>query len=280
MRKSISKKTMKQFSRRLLKSFNSRYAYSQKGVDASYWIKKQWEKIVSPRPDITIESFDHDDWSQISVIATIPGSENSNDVVILGAHLDSTSSRDGSMTPDKPAPGADDDASGITVITEALRSIINTGYRPRKTIQIQAYAVEELGLIGSRDIAKTYLNEGYWNVVGMVQFDMVGYKGNEKAIMLTEDFSNVDHSRFLCDLVAKYMPRIQCRLFKCRYGCSDHAAWYEQGFPATLASEAGNNPYYHKETDTFKTIDKKYMVSFAKMAVVYLAELAKGTCEK
>ena len=112
----------------------------------------------------------------------------------------------------------------------------------------------------------------------MTTFDMVGYKGKSKGIWLTKDFSNEDHSRFLCDLVDEYMSGTKCGLFKCRYGCSDHAAWYEQGFPATLASEAGNNPYYHTESDTYQNIDINYMVDFTKMAAVYLTELAKGNC--
>ena len=148
--------------------------------------------------------------------------------------------------------------------------------------QIHAYGIEEMGYLGSRDIAKNYTQGGFWNVLGMAQFDMVGYKGKSKGIGLNTECSNEDHSRFLCDLVDEYMSGTKCAFheedFTCRHGRSDHAAWYEQGYPASFASEAEFNPYYHTESDTYQNIDIKYMSDFAKMAVVYLSELAKGSC--
>ena len=76
------------------------------------------------------------------------------------------------------------------------------------------------------------------------------------------------------------MSGTKCGFFKSE-GRSDHVPWYQHGFPATLASEPGSflkNPYYHTESDTYQNIDIKYMSDFAKMAVVYLSELAKGSC--
>ena len=284
MKSCIKQNSMNSFAKTFINRFNSRYANSFTGIEAPFWIKREWEEIAKRRSDISTQIFEHPGWAQPSVIATIQGSEGGNDLVILGAHLDSTSIRDGPMTADKPAPGADDDASGIVVITEALRAIVRSNYKPKKTVQIHAYAIEELGLFGSRDIAKRYSQEGFWNVIGMTTFDMVGYKGKSNGIWLTKYYSNVDHSRFLCELVDEYMSGTKCALYGEDWrwhGASDHRAWYEQGFPSTFASEASgirNNPYYHTESDTYQTIDMKYVADFAKLAVVYLSELAKGNC--
>jgi leucyl aminopeptidase len=71
------------------------------------------------------------------------------------------------------APGADDNASGIAVVTETLRAIIASGFKPKRTIKFIGYAAEEVGLRGSKAIAQDYKNQGL-NIVGVAQFDMVG----------------------------------------------------------------------------------------------------------
>lgn len=71
-----------------LTSFNNRYYTSQTGVDASQWLQSYWQQIASVRSDITIESYQHS-WAQSSVIVTIAGAENADEIVIIGGHLDS-----------------------------------------------------------------------------------------------------------------------------------------------------------------------------------------------
>ena len=56
--------------------------------------------------------------------------------------------------------GLDDDGSGLMVLYEILRVIIETGYKPEKNVQLHAYASEELGLLGSDQIANDYKSEG------------------------------------------------------------------------------------------------------------------------
>ena len=64
------------------------------------------------------------------------------------------------MTEDKPAPGLDDDGSGVMVLLEILRVVVETGFKPQKNVQIMAFASEEVGLLGSDQIAKDYKSKG------------------------------------------------------------------------------------------------------------------------
>ena len=57
-------------------------------------------------------------------------------------------------------PGLDDDGSGVMVLFEILRVIVETGYKPQKNVQIMSYASEELGLLGSDQIAEDYKSKG------------------------------------------------------------------------------------------------------------------------
>ena len=64
------------------------------------------------------------------------------------------------MTEDKPAPGLDDDGSGVMVLLEILRVVVETGFKPQKNVQLMAFAAEEVGLLGSDQIANDYKSEG------------------------------------------------------------------------------------------------------------------------
>jgi len=128
-----------------LSDFYNRYYQVQSGVEASNWIKDQWTEMSTSRSDISVELFEHTNWAQPSVIATITGTTTPNEVVVIGGHLDSIN---GGSPSSGRAPGADDNASGIAVITEALNTIIATGYKPARTVMIMGYAEEEVGLRG------------------------------------------------------------------------------------------------------------------------------------
>ena len=210
----------------------------------------------------------------------IPGNSQNDGIVILGAHIDTINMIE--LSNDMIAPGADDDASGVAILTEVLRAIVMTKYKPEKTIHLMGFAVEEIGLVGSREIASEYRRKGK-NVVGMLNFDMAGYNKHNglNDICISKDrLSNSNQTSFLVDLMNQYLPRLNYQYTHCPFGCSDHASWMENSFPAVMACEctdAVRNPNYHMPSDVVETINEDYMSNFARLGVYYLAELAKGT---
>ena len=75
-----------------------------------------------------------------NAVAEIPGTDLKEEVVMLGAHLDSWHS----------ATGATDNAIGCAVMMEAVRILRRIGAQPRRTIRIALWSGEEQGLLGSR----------------------------------------------------------------------------------------------------------------------------------
>ena len=288
MAKTVSPTRMRSFIKSLTAKFPNRYCYEDigpistclYGSKASNWIKEEWKTITSSRRDIRVENYVHSKYAQNSIIVTIPGNGQNDGIVILGAHIDTTLR--GDLSPNMIAPGADDNASGVAVLTEVLRAIVRTKYKPEKTIHLIGFAVEEIGFPGSREIASEYRRKGK-NVVGMLNFDMVGYNKQNglNDICITRDrLSNHAQSSFLVDLMNQYLPRLNHQFIECRPPCSDHAGWTENSFPAGMACEctdAVRNPNYHMPSDVVETINKDYMSNFARLGVYYIAELAKGT---
>ncbi|HEY3568451.1 MAG TPA: M20/M25/M40 family metallo-hydrolase [Thermoanaerobaculia bacterium] len=84
-----------------------------------------------------------------SVVGEIPGREKPEEVVLLGAHLDSWDL----------GTGAIDDAAGIAIVMEAARRIAELPRKPRRTIRVVLFANEEFGTSGARSYAAAHKDE-------------------------------------------------------------------------------------------------------------------------
>lgn len=258
-----------------LSAFQNRYYKSQSGVDASNWLFATWSEMAKERPDIAVEQFTHAGYPQKSVMLRIAGSDKPNESIVLGAHLDSILvSR---MSDTAIAPGADDDASGVASLTEALRSMLELGYRPKRSIHLVAYAAEEVGLRGSQDIARAF-KQGNSAVVGVLQLDMTNYKGAANDFYLFTDYTDSKQNAFLAQLVAAYLPDLKVGYDKCGYACSDHASWQALGFPTSMPFEssfARDNPAIHTAKDTFANSGGQatHALKFARLAAAFAIEL-------
>jgi len=89
----------------------------------------------------------HEDTDAYNVLAEIPGADSAlrNEVVLVGAHLDSWHT----------ATGATDNADGVAGVMEAMRILSAIKARPRRTIRVALWGGEEQGLLGAR----AYVNE-------------------------------------------------------------------------------------------------------------------------
>jgi leucyl aminopeptidase len=256
-----------------LSNYNNRYYTSSTGAESANWLKNQWASMSSQRSDINVELYNHS-WQQPSVIATITGTSNSSEVVIVGGHLDSINLSSPSTG---RSPGADDNASGIAVVTETLRAIIASGFKPKRTIKFIGYAAEEVGLRGSKAIAQDYKNQGM-DIVGVAQFDMVGYKGTaNKDIVFMTDFTSSSQNTFMTQLIDTYLSDISYGYDQCGYGCSDHASWHNQGYPASMPFESNMsdiNSSIHTASDS--NFNSAHALKFARLSATFIAELAKS----
>lgn len=258
-----------------LSNFVNRYYTTTAGNDASNWLKTKWTNIAAGRSDIVVTQFAHTGYNQKSVIATINGTDNGSEVIVIGGHLDSIVG--GGTGESTRAPGADDDASGIASMTEALRAMVAAGYKPRRTIKFIGYAAEEVGLRGSQAIAQNFKANNV-NVVGVMQLDMTNYKGSASDIFIYTDYTDSLQNDYLAKLITTYLPTMTIGYDRCGYGCSDHASWTAQGYPASLPFEASfnqSNPYIHSANDTYANSGNQaaHALKFSRLAAAYAVEL-------
>lgn len=258
-----------------LSTFVNRYYTTTGGTDASNWLRTKWAGMAAGRSDISVTQFAHSGYNQKSVIVTINGTDNASEVIVLGGHLDSING--GGTGETTRAPGADDDASGIASMTEALRAMIAAGYKPRRTIKMIGYAAEEVGLRGSAAIAQNFKANNI-NVVGVMQLDMTNYKGSASDIYIYTDYTNAAQNGFVAKLIETYQPTLTIGYDRCGYGCSDHASWHAQGFAASMPFETAmsqSNRFIHTANDTFANAggQANHSLKFARLAASFAMEL-------
>ena len=263
-----------------LQDYGTRHHETTQAEDAVYDLQAKWDALISAagRADISTRIYNHQNTPMPSVILTIDGANTPDEFVIIGGHLDSTSFWD-----IYDAPGADDNASGISSLNEMIRVLLAKNFVPNRTIEIMAFAAEEIGLVGSAEIAAEYASNGI-NVAAYVQFDMTGYKGSNEDVWISTDYYNSSElNDFLASLMDHYngsgAHAFNYNYTECGYGCSDHASWADNGYDAAFPFEADfndSNPNIHTEADLYSFFDTpEHSAKFTKLGLEFLIEAAK-----
>jgi carboxypeptidase Q len=118
------------------------------GTPALTMAAEQWNRIARilvAKKDVELEinvknTFHDDAMTQWNTTAEIPGTDKKDELVMVGAHLDSWHA----------GTGATDNGAGTIVMMEAVRILKALGVQPRRTIRIGLWSGEEQGLLGSQ----------------------------------------------------------------------------------------------------------------------------------
>ncbi len=243
-------------------------------VDA---LKARIEEMVKDAPHaFEVSLVAHTATPQKSLRVRIPGSTRPNEIVVLGGHLDSINMSGGH------APGADDNASGSSNLLEAIRVLLQQK-QPERTLEFFFYAGEEGGLLGSAEIAKDYKTRKL-DVIGVLQLDMTLFPGaGEMTLGSMTDFTSAWMRAYLADLNSTYLG-FKIVEDRCGYGCSDHASWHRQGFPAIMPFEATFNTMNRDIHTTRDTVTPKssfkHSTHFARLALALALDLGNSSARQ
>ena len=115
---------------------------------------EQWDRIarlLEQKKDVELElnvanTFYDNDFLQYNTVAEIPGADKRDELVMVGAHLDSWHA----------GTGATDNGAGTVVMMEAMRILKALDAKPRRTIRIGLWTGEEQGLLGSQNYVQQH----------------------------------------------------------------------------------------------------------------------------
>ena len=185
-----------------------------------------------------------------------------------------------------PAPGADDNGTGVVLLLETAR--ILSGRSFPFSIRFIAFSGEELGLWGSRSYARRAGARGD-RVLGVLNFDMIGFNDLAERIELVTNPS----SAWIVDLMVaagqRYDLGLRTDVLEDRFaGLSDHAPFWAEGYDAILAIEnylptdstsAGVvdgayriNTHYHTVADLPDSINWELVTGVTRLTLATLAQ--------
>lgn len=230
-------------------------------------------------------------------------------MIVVCCHLDSTANREESYekTVD-PAPGADDNGSGLTAVLSIAKLLSPYRGQLTHTIRFCFFNAEEVGLKGSLAYAHI-LKDKDIPIKAVINIDMMGY--NSDRIRTFEIHAGYYDPRIrdlcvpLAELIKQYAENLgklgPAQIYKGtvqggphdfdrdRYdpaiARSDHFSFQQEGFPACHISEdffanypiesgSDPNPNYHRYGD--KVIDFSYCADIVSAAALAIKELASN----
>ncbi len=254
-----------------LQSFQTRFTYTQGNTDAGNWLYDYFSNLGL---EVERHRFTWSTHTEDNIVARIRGRTLPDEIVGISAHFDSTSEQ-----PYTLAPGADDDASGISAVLEAAWIFRN--YQFERTVEFWCFNAEEQIRRGSRALAADYVAAGK-TVYAVVNSDMIGYWPTGWARDLDVVYEPV--SQWLANKVIsacdRYVgiPASKHLSGMCR---DDHISFTDLGIAAVSlmdcwdAHNGGNEntPYYHTSGDTIDTLNLDCMTQAVQVNMAAVAEL-------
>jgi len=177
-----------------------------------------------------------------NTVAEIRGSEKPDEVVIIGAHLDSWDLGTGST----------DNGTGSMAVLEAARALAKLNLKPKRTIRFVLFSGEEQGLYGSQEYVKAHKND-----LEKISAVLVHDTGTGR--VLTLGLHDNYQDRELVDQVLA--PLRELKLMEPRMARSfgtDHLSFDEVGVPGffCMQDRAEYNLTHHSQSDTFDKVWK------------------------
>ena len=226
--------------------------------------------------EVSSHPFDAFGGTYRNVIATLPASSRADrqegaPPVIIAAHYDTVPG----------SPGADDNASGLAVILEVAHSLREVSLN--REVRFIGFCLEEANLLGSLAYA-AQLKAAKQEITGAVVLECVGYARSEEGsqqvppgipitVPSVGNFLAIIGNTTSAELTAvveraakRHVPAVALvvpgngeLLPDTRR--SDHAAFWDYGYPAVMLTDTANfrNPHYHQPTDTLDTLDLSFL---------------------
>lgn len=189
-----------------------------------------------------------------------------DEVIILGAHLDHLGRCYEIM------PGANDNASGISVILGVAEAMAGCQIKPRRSVLFLCFGAEEQGVVGS----KYYLEHPAFpldKTAAFINLDGVGC-GDKLRALAAENFPSL--WKFIEETNQKYIHRVIDAIYFANLARPrlDAARFMWKGVPTISFSASGATSYYHVTKDNIETITPEILEDLAQLLFVALLDMA------
>jgi len=190
---------------------------------------------------VKISAEESDQFTSHNVIAEIPGTDLADEIILIGAHIDSWAL----------GTGANDNGCNVALVMDIARQMKRLGTKPRRTIRFALWNGEEQGFFGSHAYTLDHADE-----LDQHQMAMSIDIGSGKIIGF---FTNGDERHY--DQLDRYLAAVSAlgpylHIPNAIVG-TDNLDFLLQGIPNLVAN---HKPYnyglnYHASSDTYDKVD-------------------------
>lgn len=225
------------------------------------------DKGVPVKVELHVETRFHDETTEngFNVVAELPGTDLAGEIVMIGAHFDSTHA----------ATGATDNAAGSAAMMEAMRILAAVGVKPRRTIRIALWGGEEQGLIGSREYVRAHFGDARTMALAPAHAKLSAYfnldngTGRIRGVWLQENLAVAPiFEQWMAPLgdlgVTTLGPR--------SVGGTDHLSFDAIGLPGFQFIQDRleyQSRTHHSNMDVYDRVQREDMVQMAIVAAVF-----------
>jgi carboxypeptidase Q len=196
-----------------------------------------------------------------NTVAEIKGSSKPDEVVIIGAHLDSWDL----------GTGATDNGTGSAAVMEAARALAKSGLEPRRTIRFILFTGEEQGLCGSHAYVTAHKDE-----MGKISGVLVHDTGTSRVISI--GMMGFFEDREVMEKVVAPMKDLGLLEPSLRsLNGSDHNSFDAVGVPGFWAiQDVGDYPKtHHSQADTFDRVKPDELMQGAQVLATWAYNVAQ-----
>jgi hypothetical protein len=237
------------------------------------------------------------DTPQVNVMGLVRARSESQGLFLLTAHYDATGKSTEGWDPFlDPAPGADDNASGVACLVEAARVLpaLDLPF----DVGLVAFGSEEsfgpataVPLEGSRAFARA-LDESDTYILGVINCDMIAYNPLRKKMDIVSNASSLWISDLLAAAADSLAPDLLVKPILAPLSAnSDHASFWTIGEDAVLVIENQfpdradslpdgtpvypKNPHYHTVHDSLGTLNLDLACDVTSVVIGAVERLAR-----
>ena len=248
----------------LVKSAESRYISSPSIHSAGDFIATKFREFGL---DVQVDEFHpfESPSSLRNVIGRIIGSTSES--ILVGAHYDD-------LPTAGPAPGADDNASGVATLLSVAEAL--SGTKPKRNIVFVAFSGEEQGTLGSHHFAETRASG--FNIKEAIILDQNGNPGTSRRVILETLGESPANQRIIDTLADSMDSGLNDPVVNYHGFGSDHVPLSHSGIPSVLVIESENmkfaKEYGHTSKDNLSNIDASFGSSIAQTVLQAVVRLA------
>lgn len=270
-----------------LSLYPTRHTKSQWINDAADWLKNKLESIGYENVFFHeyTERIDGSDYKLKNIICNKNG--NFRKCIIICAHYDSRMECKSDHT--SRAPGANDNASGVSSILEIARVLYEKNLE--YDIQFVLFSGEEQNFLGSEQYAKL-IRKNKVNLYRLINLDMIGYPNLNPGKVIIEMDNNPNYEKYnrvLCNdkesiecaktmIINTYKYTSLIPVEGSIYD-SDYEPFEKRGYVVMGAYDGSAQPvenkFYHSTNDTPDKIDWNYLTEVTKMVLALILSLNK-----